>query len=84
METLIILKKQFIQDFKHLREKIAFLGARECDCTIDLFKKGGALKCEEVRTFSHCITFKTITYHFSVGFVNVYRSRNAIFYFQDL
>ena len=51
---------------------------------IDLSKKRQVLKCEEVRTFSRCITSKTITYQFSVGFINVYRSRKAIFYFQDL
>ena len=52
--------------------------------TLDLFKKRGVFKCEEVRTFSHFITSKTITYQFSVGFINVYRSRKAIFSFQDL
>ena len=41
-------------------------------------------ECEEVRAFSCCLTSKTITYQFSIGFINVYRSRKAIFYFQDL
>ena len=51
---------------------------------LDLSKKGRVLKCEEVRAFSRYITSKTITYQFSIGFINVYRSRKAIFYFQDL
>ena len=52
--------------------------------SLDLSKKRGVLKCEKVRTFSRCITSKTITYQFLVGFINVHRSRKAIFYFQDL
>ena len=55
---------------------------RSMPCILDLSKKRGVLKYEEVRTFSHFITSKTITYQFSVWFINVYRSHKAIFYFR--
>ena len=47
-------------------------------------KKGEFWNVRRSARFPRCITSKTITYQFSIGLINVYRSRKATFCFQEL